>query len=417
MRSVEIRRTFLSYFEKHGHRVVPSSSLVPDDPTMLLTTAGMVQFKPYFLGEPPPWPRLASLQKCVRTVDIDNIGRTDRHSTLFEMLGNFSFGDYDKSDVMPWAFELLVSGFGLEPDRLWATVYQDDDETVRLWREIGIPAERIQRLGKADNFWSAGGPGPCGPCTELFYDRGRRYGEEGGPAVDTERYLEIWNLVFMRHLCDSDGEIVGDLPVRCVESGLGVDRLAVVLQGVDNVHETDLMAPTLEVAGDRVIADHVRAGVFLIGDGVLPSNKGRGYVLRRLLRRAVHQGRRLGRTKPFLSELGITVIDNLGEQWPELIANRTHIVGTLEHEEEVFGRTLRRGTRLLDAAIDGTRETLSADTVFRLYDTFGFPLDLTIEVAREAGLSVDTVRVAELMDEQRRRSQKPGQTWRQHGEG
>ena len=432
MRSVEIRRTFLSYFQSKGHRLLPSSSLVTDDPTMLLTTAGMVQFKPYFLGEDkPPHSRLTTLQKCIRTVDIDNIGETDRHTTFFEMLGNFSFGDYDKPDVMPWAYELLTSHYGLDPSRLWATVYLDDEESVGLWQEIGIPLSRIQRLGMVDNYWSTGGPGPCGPDSEIFYDRGEKYGPEGGPAVNPERYLEVWNLVFMRHLrgaggTDDDFPIVGDLPVRCVESGLGVDRLAVVLQGVDNVHEVDLLAPTLErvqsltgcdyASGDkrtrasiRVIADHVRAGTLLIGDGVLPSNEGRGYVLRRLLRRAVHRGRLLGRATPFLAELASTVVDNVGEQWPELRTNAELVAQAMAHEEEAFDRTLRQGSRLLETTVTKTQSesgtSLPGGTVFQLHDTFGFPLDLTIEIAREAGLSVDTGRVEELMEEQRRRGQ------------
>ncbi len=432
MRSVEIRRTFLSYFQSKGHRLLPSSSLVSDDPTMLLTTAGMVQFKPYFLGEDkPPHSRLTTLQKCIRTVDIDNIGETDRHTTFFEMLGNFSFGDYDKPDVMPWAYELLTSHYGLDPSRLWATVYLDDEESVGLWQEIGIPLSRIQRLGMVDNYWSTGGPGPCGPDSEIFYDRGEKYGPEGGPAVNPERYLEVWNLVFMRHLrgaggTDDDFPIVGDLPVRCVESGLGVDRLAVVLQGVDNVHEVDLLAPTLErvqsltgcdyASGDkrtrasiRVIADHVRAGTLLIGDGVLPSNEGRGYVLRRLLRRAVHRGRLLGRATPFLAELASTVVDNVGEQWPELRTNAELVAQAMAHEEEAFDRTLRQGSRLLETTVTKTQSesgtSLPGGTVFQLHDTFGFPLDLTIEIAREAGLSVDTDRVEELMEEQRRRGQ------------
>jgi alanyl-tRNA synthetase len=432
VRSVEIRRTFLSYFQNKGHKVLPSSSLVTDDPTMLLTTAGMVPFKPYFLGEDtPPHSRLTSVQKCIRTVDIDNIGETDRHTTFFEMLGNFSFGDYDKPDVMPWAYELLTSHFGLDPERLWATVYRDDDEAVALWQEIGIPVSRIQRLGMAENYWSTGAPGPCGPDSEIFYDRGEKYGPPGGPAVNPERYLEVWNLVFMRHLrgeggTDDDFPIVGDLPVRCVESGLGVDRLAVVLQGVDNVHEIDLLAPTLErvqvltgcdyATGDkrtrsslRVIADHVRAGTLLIGDGVLPSNEGRGYVLRRLLRRAVHRGRLLGRSTPFLAELASTVVDNVGSQWPELRTNAELVAQAMAHEEEAFDRTLRQGSRLLESAVSRTRSSsgtsLPGGTVFQLHDTFGFPLDLTIEIAREAGLSVDTDRVEELMEAQRRRGQ------------
>ncbi|GAA4990096.1 alanine--tRNA ligase [Actinopolymorpha pittospori] len=435
MRSVDIRRTFLDFFRQHGHLVVPSSSLIPDDATMLLTTAGMVQFKPYFLGtSAPPRARLTSAQKCVRTGDIESVGRTDRHTTFFEMLGNFSFGDYGPSEVVPWAYELLTEHLGMDPDRLWATVYRDDDETPALWQELGIPAERIQRLGMADNFWSTRGPGPCGPCSEIFYDRGPEFGREGGPAIDTDRYLEVWNLVFMRHIRGAGPELedyplIGDLPQSCVESGLGVERAAVVLQDVPHIHRTDALLPVLErlarhVGLDgpdeldgadrelsaRVVVDHVRAAAFLLADGVLPAHDGRGYVLRRLIRRAVRHTRLLGATEPVLADLGGDVIDSHEEAWPELTGQRDLVRQALAHEEDAFDRTLAQGTRLLDTAIRRTRErrepTLSGRTAFELHDTYGFPVDLTVEVAQEAGLDVDTERFATLMDAQRRRAQR-----------
>ena len=441
MRSVDIRRTFLDFFRHRDHLLVPSSPLVPDDPTMLLTTAGMVQFKPYFLGTAtPPGRRLTSVQKCVRTVDIDNIGRTDRHSTFFEMLGNFSFGDYGKAEVVPWAYEFLTEVLGLAPDRLWATVYLDDDETVDLWRRVGIPPERIQRLGTEENYWHTGGPGPCGPCSEVFYDRGPAYGREGGPAVDTERYLEVWNLVFMRYIRgeggdDTDFPIVGDLPYPSIESGLGLERAAVVLQEVPNIQEVDVVAPLLdrltELSGEdvrgpdreysaRVVVDHVRAAAFLLADGVLPSNEGRGYVLRRLVRRAVRHAGVLGVGEPVLGDLGGGVVDLLGEPWPELVEHRVLVEQALRHEEDAFGRTLRQGARLLDVAIRRTRESgtsaLSGRTAFELHDTYGFPVDLTVEIAREAGLGIDSDRFAALMEAQRRRAQEARRTQGDGGE-
>jgi len=430
MRSYEIRRRFLDFFRRREHLEVPSSSLVPDDPTLLLTTAGMVQFKPYFLGTAqPPRPRLVSLQKCVRTVDIESIGVTDRHSTCFEMLGNFSFGDYDKTEAVPWAFAFLTDELGLDPDRLWVTVYRDDDETAALWRDVGIPADRVQRLGVADNFWDTGGPGPCGPCSEIFYDRGAAHGPPGGPAVDTDRYLELWNLVFMKHLRgdgapgDDELPIVGDLPRACLESGLGVERVAVVLQGVVNVHEVDHVAPVLrrlrelvpgEAAGrvrsERIVVDHVRAATFLLADGVLAGNDGRGHVVRRLIRRACHhvallRGQSTGQV---LAELGSTVVDTLGDVWPELVERRGLVEQALAHEEEAFGRTLAHGSRLLQGAIRRTKaqagSALDGQTAFTLHDRHGFPVELTMEIAREAGLDVDVRTFAALMEEQRQQA-------------
>ncbi|MGH3648872.1 MAG: alanine--tRNA ligase [Micromonosporaceae bacterium] len=431
MRSTEIRQLFFDFFSDRDHRLAPSGSLIPCDPTLLLTNAGMVPFKPYFLGESTPeHPRAMSVQKCARTVDIDNVGRTRRHATFFEMLGNFSFGDYFKADAIAWAYELATGGYGLERDRLWATVFRDDDQAVRLWRKVGIPDSRIQRLGMADNYWSMGVPGPCGPCSELFYDRGEGYGRDGGPAADGERFLEIWNLVFMQQIRGGgdgkDGfEIVGDLPAMNVDTGMGVDRLAMILQGVDNVCETDLTAPILtrlqeltgreytDAAPDdkvsfRVVAEHSRSAAFLIADGVLPSNEGRGYVLRRLLRRAVRHARLLGHNEPVLGALTTNVIDTLGATWPELVEHRALTGKVVTREEDAFARTLRQGSRLLDTAVtrarSGRERTLPATTAFELHDTYGFPIDLTVEIARDAGLDVDRDRFAVLMDEQRRRA-------------
>ncbi|MEV6631919.1 alanine--tRNA ligase [Actinoplanes sp. NPDC051470] len=438
MRSADIRKTFFDYFTSRGHTRVPSSPLVPDDPTLLLANAGMNQFKPYFLGEVrPPYPRAVSVQKCARTSDIDNVGRTTRHATFFEMLGNFSFGDYFKADVIRYAWELLTEHYRLDPDKLWITVYQDDDEAIDLWRQVGVAAERIQRLGMDDNFWSMGVPGPCGPCSEICYDRGPAFGPAGGPEANGERYLEIWNLVFMQNLRgDSVGAgkgdfpIVGELPNKSIDTGLGLDRLAAILQGVDTVCETDLLAPTLatveRLAGRRfpgrngseeavsfqVVTEHARSTAFLIADGVLPSNEGRGYVLRRLMRRAIRHARSIGIDRPVLVEIVASVIDNLGDAWPELRSQRELITAVVTREEETFGATLRQGTRLLDAAITRTHTSgvtqLAGETAFELHDTYGFPIELTLEAAHTAGLTVDQDRYAALLEEQRRRAKKSG---------
>lgn len=423
MRSTEIRRIFLDYFAGLDHKLVPSGSLIPNDPTLLLTNAGMVPFKPYFLGEAvPDHPRVMSVQKCVRTVDIENIGHTTRHATFFEMLGNFSFGDYFKDEVVPWAYQLITEGYGLERDRLWVTVLRGDEETAGLWRRLGFPDERIQRLGVEDNYWSMGVPGPGGPSSEIFYDRGERFGTGGGPAVNNERFLEVWNLVFIHQLRgDSDTDIRGDLPAQNIDTGLGLDRMALVLQGRDHLCETDLLAPTLrsleQITGEgyattrspisyRIVCDHLRAAAFLISDGVLPGTEGRGYVVRRLLRRVVRHGRLLGIEGPFLSDLVGTVITTMGTLWPELIARQPVIEQVVGREEEAFGRTLRQGTRLLDDAIRSvpSGRVLSGDTAFTLHDTYGFPVDLTAEIAGEAGLDLDRDRFAELMREQRDRA-------------
>jgi alanyl-tRNA synthetase len=427
MKSTEIRRRFLDYFVERGHRLVPSSSLIPNDPTLLLANAGMNQFKPYFLGEvAPDFQRATSVQKCFRTSDIENVGHTTRHLTFFEMLGNFSFGDYFKAEAIRFAYELVTEQLGFEPERLWPTVYLDDDDAIAIWREVGIPAERIQRRGKDDNFWSMGVAGPCGPCSEIFYDRGPEYGREGGPIVDEERYLEFWNLVFMQNLRDEDYNIVGELPKKNIDTGAGLERIAILLQGVDNVFETDLLGPILEEAQAatgqvygreertdlslRVLAEHTRAASFLIADGVLPSNESRGYVLRRLLRRAVDHSRRLGVEDHLMARIAGRAVDNLGGPWPELVAQRSLIEQVMASEEESFSRTLRQGSNLLRGAIESTRgeggSSLPGDTAFQLHDTYGFPFELTVEVAQEAGLEVDRDRFAALMEEQRRRAKE-----------
>ncbi|MFB4318367.1 alanine--tRNA ligase [Actinomadura sp. 21ATH] len=437
MRSPEIRQTFLDFFSARGHRVVPSSTLVPSDPTLLLTGAGMDQFKPYFLGRAEPGhPRAASVQKCARTSDIGNVGRTARHSTFFEMLGNFSFGDYFKEEAVGWAWELLTEGFGLEPERLWATVHLDDEEAERLWLRLGVPASRIQRLGMADNYWSMGVPGPCGPSSELHYDRGPAFGREGGPAVDGERYLEVWNLVFMQNVrgegpAKEGYPIVGELPARSIDTGLGLDRLAAILQGVDTLCETDLVGPVLrlvqEMAGREypgrdgseasrsflVAAEHARTIAFLVADGVLPSQDGRGHVLRRLMRGAVRHARLLGIDGPVLPALTARVVETLAPAWPELERGRELIRQVTEAEEEGFDRALRQGSRVLDSAIAKARSAgspvLPGRTAFDLLNIHGFPVDLTVDAARAAGLAVDEDAFATLLDEQRRRAHRDGQ--------
>ncbi|MEW1550686.1 alanine--tRNA ligase [Streptomyces tsukubensis] len=434
MRSTQIRQTFTDFFTSRGHHRVPSSSLIPDDPTLLLANAGMNQFKPYLLGETtPPFLRATSIQKCARTSDIDNVGRTNRHATFFEMMGNFSFGDYFKEEAIAFAWELMTRSYGLEEDRLWITVFEDDDEAEAIWRRIGVPAGRIQRLGMEDNYWSMGVPGPSGPSSEISYDRGPAFGKEGGPAVDGERYIELWNLVFMQTMrgegpAKKDYPIIGELPGRSIDTGLGLDRLAAILQGAENVCTTDLLLPTLttvqdlagrEYPGDgeekvsfQVVAEHARSAAFLIADGVLPTKDGRGYILRRLMRRAIRHARLLGVTGPVLPAATASVINNLGDVWPELTAQAALIEQVVTAEEESFTRTLAQGTRLLDAAITRTRESCSAsvpgETAFELADTYGFPLELTVEAARDAGLTVDEDRFATLLDEQKKRAKTGG---------
>ncbi|MFG2499121.1 alanine--tRNA ligase [Streptomyces sp. NPDC048441] len=441
MESAEIRRRWLSFFEERGHTVVPSASLIADDPTLLLVPAGMVPFKPYFLGEvKPPFSRATSVQKCVRTPDIEEVGKTTRHGTFFQMCGNFSFGDYFKEGAIKYAWELLTSsvadgGFGLDPERLWVTVYLDDDEAETIWREkVGVPAERIQRLGKKDNYWSMGVPGPCGPCSEINYDRGPEFGVEGGPAVNDERYVEIWNLVFMQYergegTSKEDFEILGDLPSQNIDTGLGLERLAMILQGVQNMYETDTLRVVMDKATEltgvrygaeqgsdvslRVVADHMRTSVMLIGDGVTPGNEGRGYVLRRIMRRAIRNMRLMGATGPVALELVDTVIKSMGEQYPELKTDRKRIETVALAEEAAFLKALKGGTNILDTAVTETKagggKVLSGDKAFLLHDTWGFPIDLTLEMAAEQGLSVDEAGFRRLMKEQRERAKADAQ--------
>ncbi|MFI8931894.1 alanine--tRNA ligase [Streptomyces sp. NPDC053474] len=441
MESAEIRRRWLSFFEERGHKVVPSASLIADDPTLLLVPAGMVPFKPYFLGETkPPAPRVTSVQKCVRTPDIEEVGKTTRHGTFFQMCGNFSFGDYFKEGAIKLAWELLTSpqdkgGYGLDPEKLWITVYKEDDEAERIWRDvIGVPAERIQRLGMGPNFWSMGVPGPCGPCSEINYDRGPEFGEEGGPAVNDERYVEIWNLVFMQYERGAgqgkeDFPILGDLPSKNIDTGLGLERLAMILQGVQNMYETDTLRVVIDKATEltgvrygaehgsdvslRVVADHMRTSVMLIGDGVTPGNEGRGYVLRRIMRRAIRNMRLLGATGPVVAELVDTVITTMGEQYPELLTDRKRIETVALAEEAAFLKALKGGTNILDTAVSETKaagsRVLPGDKAFLLHDTWGFPIDLTLEMAAEQGLTVDEDGFRRLMKEQRERAKADAQ--------
>jgi alanyl-tRNA synthetase len=426
--SLTIRETFLAFFEERGHRRFPSASLIPADPSVLLTIAGMLPFKPWFMGdEPAPVPRAVSFQKCVRTNDIENVGLTTRHLSFFEMLGNFSFGDYFKRDAMRWAWELSIDHFGLDPERIWVTIYEDDDEAEELWlTETDLPASRLQRLGADDNYWWTHAAGPGGPNSELYYDRGEKYGEAGGPAVNDERYLEYYNLVFMQHALDAQGNILGDLPAQNVDTGLGLERLAVLLQGVDNVFETDLFQPLLARAGEltghtygadpkadvslRVIAEHARTASFLVGDGVLPSKEGRGYVLRRLMRRAIRHAGLLGVDVGGAARIAVpmveTVIDTMAEAYPDLAAQRTLVTRVLEAEERDFSARLRDGLDRVETAVAelAKGEPFRGDVAFELHDTFGFPIDLTAEIVADAGLGLDRDAFETLMQEQRERA-------------
>ncbi|GIH22946.1 alanine--tRNA ligase [Acrocarpospora phusangensis] len=437
MESAEIARRFLRFFEERGHTIVPSASLIAEDPTLLLVPAGMVPFKPYFLGQrTPPAKRLASAQKCVRTPDIDEVGKTTRHATFFQMLGNFSFGDYFKDDAIPFAWELLTKpesegGFGFAEDKLWVTVYLDDDEAADIWhKKVGVPRERIQRRGIIDNFWSMGVPGPCGPCSEIYYDRGPEYGVDGGPIADENRYLEVWNNVFMQFERGAGGAkedfpILGELPSKNIDTGMGLERMAAILQGVDNIYEIDTTYKILDRAAEltksrygrdpradislRVVADHVRTGTMLVADGVLPSNEGRGYVLRRILRRSIRNLRLLGSGEDrYMHELTAVAINVMGEQYPELKADAPQIHGVIDAEEASFLGTLRTGTAIFDVAVEETKRkgagTLAGEQAFQLHDTYGFPIDLTLEMAAEQGLKVDEEGFRRLMKEQRDRA-------------
>jgi alanyl-tRNA synthetase len=433
----EIRKRFLDHFVKAGHAEVPSASVILDDPNLLFVNAGMVQFVPYFLGQrTPPYATATSIQKCVRTPDIDEVGITTRHNTFFQMAGNFSFGDYFKRGAIELAWTLLTNpvgdgGYGFDPERLWATVYLDDDEAVGLWQEVaGLPAERIQRRGMADNYWSMGIPGPCGPSSEIYYDRGPEFGVDGGPVANEDRYLEIWNLVFMQNErgegpAKEGYEILGPLPRKNIDTGMGVERVAFLLQGVHNVYETDLLRPVIDTVARfapraydignhdddvryRIIADHSRTAAILIGDGVSPGNDGRGYVLRRLLRRVIRSAKLLGIDGPIVGDLMTTVRDAMGPSYPELVTDFDRIRRIAVAEETAFNRTLASGSRLFDEAARATKASgatvLSGTDAFTLHDTYGFPLELTLEMAAEAGLSVDEEGFRGLMAEQRQRA-------------
>jgi alanyl-tRNA synthetase len=439
--SAEIRSRWLSFFESENrqgltHTVVPSASLIADDPNLLLVNAGMVPFKPYFLGEvTPPYKRATSVQKCVRTLDIDEVGKTTRHASFFQMCGNFSFGDYFKEGAISLAWELLTrpindGGYGFPEERLWVTVYLDDDEAADIWhKKIGIPRERIQRRDMADNFWSMGVPGPCGPCSEIYYDRGPAYGAEGGPVADENRYLEVWNLVFMQNERGAGGgkdsyPILGELPAKSIDTGLGLERTAALLQGVENIYEIDTTMQILSKASSlagvtygksqksdislRVVADHARTSAMLIGDGVTPGNEGRGYVLRRMMRRTIRNMRLLGVNDPIMSELTQAAIGAMGPQYPELISDQKRILSVSISEEESFLQTLKSGTQIFDLASTQLKaqkkSILPGDEVFKLHDTYGFPFDLTLEMAREEGLEVDEDGFKRLMNEQRDRA-------------
>ncbi|WP_280343376.1 alanine--tRNA ligase [Nocardia abscessus] len=449
MYSADIRSRALSFFEKRGHTVVPSASLIADDPTLLLINAGMAPFKPYFLGEAPaPYKRATSLQKCVRTVDIEEVGQTSRHGSFFQMFGNFSFGDYFKEKAIPYAWEFLTSsasdgGLGLPEDKLWVTVYLDDDEAEDIWRrEVGVPKDRIQRLGMSENFWSMGVPGPCGPCSEICFDRGPDFGQEGGPVANDERYLEIWNLVFMQNIrgegpAKEGYPILGDLPSKNIDTGFGLERMALLLQNVPTIFDIDTTRQILDLAAElsgakygagvtedvrlRVVADHILTSVMLIGDGVTPSNEGRGYILRRILRRAVRMMKLLGSDDPVVHELVARTVKAMSPMYPELKDEHKRIDRIAVAEEAAFTQTLRSGTAIFDMAASELRkadaQVLPGDKAFQLHDTYGFPIDLTLEMAAEAGLKVDETGFRELMAQQRARAKADAAARKSGGHG
>ncbi|WP_108252131.1 alanine--tRNA ligase [Planctomonas deserti] len=442
MQTAEIRQRWLDYFASRGHTVVPSASLVSDDPTLLFTVAGMVPFVPYLTGlVPAPYPRATSVQKCIRTNDIEEVGKTPRHGTFFQMNGNFSFGDYFKEQAIAYAWEFLTSaedegGLGFDPKDLWVTIYEDDDDAFQYWKQTAnLPDERIQRLGKGTNYWSTGQPGPAGPCSEIFFDRGPAYGADGGPATDDDRYVEIWNLVFMEYLRGQgtgkdDFEILGELPKKNIDTGMGLERVAFLKQGVENMYEIDQVRPVLDKAAElsgrryganhdddvrmRVIADHVRSALMLIADGVSVSNEGRGYILRRLLRRTVRAMRLLGVETATFPELFPASRDAMKAAYPEVESDFDRISRIAYGEEETFLRTLASGTSILDLAVADTKTKgageLPGDTAFLLHDTFGFPIDLTLEMAEEAGLTVNRAEFDRLMADQRARAKADAKT-------
>jgi alanyl-tRNA synthetase len=414
----QLRGAFTRFFTERGHTAVPSASLIPHDPSVLFTIAGMVPFKPFFVGdESAPWPRATSVQKCFRTLDIDVVGTTQRHCTFFEMLGNFSFGDYFKSEAIPFAWELVTEVLGIDGDRVWITVHESDDEAEQIWIDsVGVPAERVQRLGE-DNFWKMGDTGPCGPSSELYFDKGPRYGADGGPASGgAERFIEIWNLVFMQYNRSADGTTEA-LPRPSIDTGAGLERILPVLQGVDSIFATDLFLPMIEAAqsitgqvygddeqtdvGLRILADHGRAMSMLVADGVLPANEGRGYVLRRIIRRAVRRARQLGVDQPFTPTLVDAAVEVLGGAYPSLAEQHRLVTDVVAREEEGFLRTLATGSTILEEELASAADTVSGEVAFRLHDTYGFPVELTVEIAGEAGLGVDLAGFELAMDQQR----------------
>ncbi|MBQ3300643.1 MAG: alanine--tRNA ligase, partial [Eggerthellaceae bacterium] len=437
MTTAEIREKFLSFFEDKGCKRLPSSSLIPDDPSLLLTSAGMVQFKPYFLHVKefdPAYVGTTTVQKCVRTNDIDIIGTTGRHLSFFEMLGNFSFGKYFKKEMCAWAYEFSTEVLGLPAERLYFTVFLDDDETIEIWKSLGVPEDHISRLGEDDNFWRAGPTGPCGPCSEIYYDQGPDFGcgkPDCGPGCDCDRYLEYWNLVFTQFDGQEDGTLA-PLPTKNIDTGMGLERMAAIMQGVQSNYETDVLRSLLAVGerlsgktyrggtnvmalGDeqskidlslRIIADHSRSVSFMIADGILPSNEGRGYVLRRLLRRAVMHGQKLGIEGPFLREYFAQIVELMGHVYPEIVDNRELVESVIRSEEERFGRTLALGQAYLSDALEGLGEgdVLAGKRAFALHDTYGFPIELTKEICAERGISVDRDGFDVCMAEQRDRA-------------
>lgn len=436
METAEIRRRFLAHFEKAGHTVVPSAPLLLDDPTLLFVNAGMVPFKPYFLGqETPPYATATSVQKCVRTLDIEEVGKTTRHGTFFQMCGNFSFGDYFKEGAIRFAWSLITGsvedgGLGFDPEKIWVTVLPTDDEARQIWKDVaGLPDERIQERGLKDNYWNMGVPGPGGPCSEIYVDRGPEYGPDGGPNADEDRFLEIWNLVFMQESLSAvrakdDFDVEGPLPAKNIDTGMGLERVAYLLQGKENLYEIDEVFPVIERAAEltgkaygadaqddvrfRVVADHVRSGLMLMGDGVTPGNEARGYVLRRLLRRAVRSMRLLGYEGPALPELLPVSMERMKASYPELETDFARISQVAYAEEDAFRRTLAKGTQIFDQAADETKRSgaavLASEQAFALHDTYGFPIDLTLEMAAEQGLSVDEQGFRSLMAEQKARA-------------
>jgi alanyl-tRNA synthetase len=441
MKTAEIKRRWLEFFAQKGHEVVPSAPLISSDPNLMFVVAGMVPFIPYMTGvQPAPFARATSVQKCVRTLDIEEVGKTTRHGTFFQMNGNFSFGDYFKREAIAFAWQLLTTpvaegGYGFDPEKLWATVYEDDDESIQYWLETtSIPRERIQKRGMRDNYWSTGARGPAGPCSEIYFDRGPDYGAEGGPEADEDRYIEIWNLVFMQYERADGGtkdnfEILGELPKKNIDTGMGLERVAFLLQGVENIYEIDQVKPLIDIAAElsgkryganeaddvrmRVVADHIRSALMLMSDGVTASNEGRGYVLRRLLRRSIRAMRLLGVTKPSFELLFTASKDAMVEAYPELEESFARVLRAALAEEAGFRKTLESGTEVLEQEIaSAVDQKLSGEVAFLLHDTYGFPIDLTVEIAEEAGLSVDRDRFNELMTEQRERAKQDAKSKR-----